>query len=98
MKAIRYRRSVEHTTVISIDNKDVIVHSAIVHAIKSYKEDFRQLCKQFYKDGDKNPAIKTGIKDYKHSIRDYKRILDALANTVITSDRDEARTLATTLF
>lgn len=98
MKAIRYRRSCEHTTVVNIGNKDRLIGSAITIAIRRYKEDFKQLCKQFYKEGNKNPAIETAIKEYKHDIRAYIDIHNALGNPTITSSREEAKVLATELF
>ena len=98
MVAIRYGRSCDHKTILDIDNKDKIMGSAIVIAIKHYKDDFRQLCKQFYKEGDKNPAIKTAIKEYKQDIRDYLAINEALSYPMIVTDKKLAGTIASKLF
>lgn len=98
MVAIRYGRSCNHKTILDIGNKDKIMGSAIVIAIKRYKDDFKQLCKQFYRDGDKNPAIKTAIKEYKHDIRDYLAINEALQYPLVVIDKEIAGTIASKLF
>ena len=98
MVAIRYGRSCDHKTILDISNKDRIMGSAIVIAIKHYKDDFRQLCKQFYKEGDKNPAIKTAIKEYKRDIRDYLAINEALQYPLVVTDKNAAGTIASKLF
>lgn len=98
MVAVKYGRSCDHKTILDIGNKDRIMGSAIVIAIKHYKDDFRQLCKQFYKEGDKNPAIKTAIKEYKRDIRDYLAIMEALQYPIVVTNKKIAGTIASKLF
>lgn len=98
MVAIRYGRSCDHKTILDIGNKDKIMGSALVIATKRYKDDFRQLCKQFYKEGDKRPAVKTAIKEYKQAIRDYMAINEALQYPLIVTDKNIAGTIASKLF
>lgn len=98
MVAIKYGHSCDHKTILDIGNKDRIMGSAIVIAIKHYKDDFRQLCKQFYKEGDKNPAIKTAIKEYKQDIRAYLAINEALQYPMVVTDKETAGIVVSKLF
>lgn len=98
MIAIRYGRSCDHKMILDIGNKDPIIGSALVIATKQYKDDFRQLCKQFYKEGDKRPAVKTAIKEYKQAIRDYLAINEALQYPIVVTNKKIAGTIASKLF
>lgn len=98
MVGIKYRYSGGHKTVLDIGDKDVIMRIAINCAIESYKADFKALCKQYYKDGNKNFVIEAAIKDHKNVIRDYLAIRELLDRPMEVTDKEIAGTIVSKLF
>ena len=98
MTGIKYRYSGGHKTILDIGDKDDIMRIAINCAIESYKNDFKVLCKHYYKDGNKNFVIKDAIKDHKNVIRDYLAIRELLDRPMEVTDKKIAGTIASKLF
>ena len=98
MEAIKYRYSGGHKTVLDIGDNDTIVRIAINCAIEDYIKDFKELCRIYYKQNNKNFVFEAAIKDHKKVIRDYRAIRDKLDNPIETVDQIGARTMAAKLF
>lgn len=98
MKTIKYRYSGGHKTILDIDDKDVIMRIAINCAIKVYKADFKSLCKQYYKEGNKSFVIEAAIKDQKNVIRDYLAIRESLDRPLEVTNKETAETIIAKLF
>lgn len=98
MIGLKYLYPGGHKTILDIGDKDEIMRIAINCAIESYKTDFKVLCKHYYKDGNKNFAIKDAIKDHKNVIRDYLAIRELLDLPMVVTDKKIAGTIASKLF
>ena len=98
MEAIKYRYSGGHKTVLDIGDNDTLVHVAIGIAIEKYKTSFRNICKEYYKEGNKNFLKKAMLDDTKKAIRDLRDIREALDQPKETVDQIGARTMVSQLF
>ena len=98
MKAVKYTWSGDHKTVIDIGNNDNILCVAIGTSIEQYKKSFRSLCHRYYKENDKEFIWRAAIDDTKKTIRDLRKIRDAISHPIETCDQPGARMIVATWF